>query len=147
MKLGNILKSCGLLLLCSALCTGVSVASGDSLRNEEDATQTAKPTHLLIQALRAAISKDNVDRLDDILYNGGSPVHGIKFIHLIDPIYHPRLYRHFNFFPPSILLSKIFSGPRQAKEEEIELIIYIKPKVILSTSRIREFTDDKIIIH
>ena len=126
MKLGSILKSCGLLLLCSALCTGVSVASSGSLRNEDD-TQTAKPTRRIIQDLCAAISEDSVERVKDILDSGGSSVHGIKFIDLLNPLDHPRLCNYFsNPFPPSILLSKIFSSPRQAKEEKRKLTIYIK---------------------
>ncbi len=58
MKLGNILKSCGLLLLCSALCADFSVATSGSLGDEGD-TQ-AQSIHL------TTLPREMLLRLDEV---------------------------------------------------------------------------------
>ncbi len=65
MKLGNILKNCSLLLLCSALCADFSMASNGSLQDENDA-QTAQTGLLsLPEELLLGITL-KLDKLKDV---------------------------------------------------------------------------------
>ncbi len=65
MKLGNILKNCGLLLLCSALCADFSMASNGSLQDEDDA-QTAQTGLLLLPGELLLEIALKLDKLMDV---------------------------------------------------------------------------------
>ncbi len=71
MQLGNILKSCGLLLLCSVLCTDFSVASNGSLQDEDD-TQAAQTGLLLLPGELLLEIALKLDEVSDVLSFGAT---------------------------------------------------------------------------